>query len=280
MYAQLGNIIFEGLKGFRSYEETRASSYAEHQLIGGKPRLQRTGSQLMELNFGMKLHSMFCNPEAEIRALEVARENGDVLPLVTGAGFFVGQFVILSFRVSQTRTNSRGEIIVAEVTVELKETAEPSATGIADGFASILSAPLLVEPIVARSGAASAMSAELMQTTAQAAQIDANMAAADGNPTARPVKNRDTLRRLQDMKEGLDRLQAGINDAGNLVNQLLDFRQNILATKRAVENLESFTKINDFESAMQANRDLQGATRQMSSSGSVLTKFTASRRAA
>jgi len=42
MYAQLGNISFEGLKGFSDLARKRAAEYAEFALINSDPVLQRT----------------------------------------------------------------------------------------------------------------------------------------------------------------------------------------------------------------------------------------------
>ena len=94
MYAQLGDIRFEGLKGFNSWERTQGADLAEMQRIGGKPRLQRTSTPLDTIRLTIRLNILFCNPRAEFDRLSQACADGQVLPLITGRGRLVGDFVI------------------------------------------------------------------------------------------------------------------------------------------------------------------------------------------
>jgi Phage P2 GpU len=72
MYAQLGNIIFEGLKGFTSFEESYAVNYAQHERIKGKPRLEPVGDNLDTISFEMYLHADFTDPDEAIETLRTA----------------------------------------------------------------------------------------------------------------------------------------------------------------------------------------------------------------
>lgn len=121
MYAQLGNIRFEGLKGFTSLEETFGVNYAQHERINGKPRLQAVGDVLDTLSFSMYLHKEFTDPEADIEALRIAMIDRQILPLVLGNGRVVGSFVIPSFSKTTLFTDKLGNIIEATIAVELLE---------------------------------------------------------------------------------------------------------------------------------------------------------------
>lgn len=121
MYAQLGNIRFEGVKGFTSLEESFGVNYVQHERIKGKPRLEFTGGILDTVSFGMNLHSSFTNPEDDIEAIKVYMLNKEVLPLVLGNGRLVGNFVIPSFKKNTVQTDPSGNIISATLTVELLE---------------------------------------------------------------------------------------------------------------------------------------------------------------
>lgn len=121
MYAQLGNIRFEGAKGFTSLEESFGVNYAQHERIKGKPRLEFTGGILDITSFNLNLHSSFTNPEKDIDDLMVYMANREILPLILGNGKLVGNFVITNLKKATTQTDPSGNIILATLGVELLE---------------------------------------------------------------------------------------------------------------------------------------------------------------
>ncbi len=121
MYAQLGNIRFEGTKGFTTFEESFGVNYAQHDRINGKPRLESVGDILDSITFDMYLNSAFTNPEEDIEALRVAMVNREVLPLILGNGTVIGNFVIPSFTKSTSAADASGNIIEVTLSVELLE---------------------------------------------------------------------------------------------------------------------------------------------------------------
>lgn len=121
MYAILGTVQFEGLKSFSEFIEIRKANYAEHALIAGRPKLQRVGTNLAEISIGIRLHSGFCDPEAEIAALNGYVESGEVLPLVLGNGRVLGNFVLVDTNTKYTKALPNGDIITAEIQLNLKE---------------------------------------------------------------------------------------------------------------------------------------------------------------
>lgn len=118
MFAQLGNIVFEGIKGFEAFAHKLEASYAQHALITGKPKIERTGTALDELDITINLHSAFTVPEDDIKALDAARINGDILTLTLGTGTVVSDFVIVSIENKLQKTDKNGAIV--GVTLELK----------------------------------------------------------------------------------------------------------------------------------------------------------------
>lgn len=127
MYAQLGSIQFDGLKGFSSFEHAMSTKYAEVPLIDGKPRLQRIGDELDEVAFTMLLHANFCDPEYEFQQLDLQRRKGAVLPLLNGEGLFYGNFVISELRKGIVQTGRTGYAVHIEVAVTLREYFDPKA---------------------------------------------------------------------------------------------------------------------------------------------------------
>lgn len=121
MYAQLGNIRFEGSKGFSSFTEGFGVNYAQHERIQGKPRLESVGDVLDTKSFSMYLHSAFSNPEQDIETLKKSMRDREILTLVLGTGVVAGNFVIPSMNVTTEFTDPNGGLISATIAVELLE---------------------------------------------------------------------------------------------------------------------------------------------------------------
>jgi hypothetical protein len=64
MFITLGTIGFGKLLGPSGFEGKLAISYAEHQVIEGKPLLQYTGDGLGEISLSFLFHADFCDPQA------------------------------------------------------------------------------------------------------------------------------------------------------------------------------------------------------------------------
>ena len=126
MFAQLGSIPFQGLKGFTQFAEGRSTNIAQHARIEGKPRLQRVGSNLHELNVSILLHASFTNPETDFATLDEARETSEILPLVLKNGVYVGDYVITSIDRDILQTDALSNIVSMAVTMQLIESYNPS----------------------------------------------------------------------------------------------------------------------------------------------------------
>jgi phage protein U len=156
MYAQLGNIRFEGLRGFTSLGREREATFAELPLLDGKARLQRLGSALDAIKFDMLLRREFTDPVADLAEMNDLRENGEVLPLLTGDGAFIGNFVITRLTDSTDETDTTGVPVSITISVELKEFVDPNPEATADADAkkaAFATSPQKVVPVtVERAG--------------------------------------------------------------------------------------------------------------------------------
>lgn len=121
MYCQLGNIVFENLKTFTDYSKTGSTVFAEHPLLDGKPRLQKTGLSLSEISLQIRFHVSFCNPADELDKLKTARDSGEILPLLYGNGKLEGDFVITEISETIEDADSQGNIFSYNLYVSLKE---------------------------------------------------------------------------------------------------------------------------------------------------------------
>jgi phage protein U len=154
MYAQLGSTIFEGLKSFTGVSSVRETNFAELPLIEGKPKLQRIGTKLENISINMLLSIDFCVPQDEIDSLDASREAGEILPLISGNGLYVGNFVIKTIRKNELHTTPEGDIMQVDLQVDLVEhydadLANSIAVGaINTGFAMAQNDPPLFAPII------------------------------------------------------------------------------------------------------------------------------------
>lgn len=121
MFSQLGNIKFEALTSPESFSKTDGSVYAEHALIGLKPRLQPVGHELEEISLSVRFRAEFINPANAILELKKRKDQFEILPYVTGTGRFLGDYVIISIGESHNVCLPDGELIEASVELTLKE---------------------------------------------------------------------------------------------------------------------------------------------------------------
>lgn len=153
MYAQLGDIVYQALVGFQTFDQVKEESYAEHPLINGKPRLQKIGSKLDTVSLGIRLHKMFTDPDVELNKLEQYRKNGEILALIMGDGRIIGDFVINSMTISHKQMTPDGGILLVELTLDLKEYFSPdrdaaaSNAAVNNGFANSQNTPPVTNPV-------------------------------------------------------------------------------------------------------------------------------------
>ncbi|BAK75382.1 putative phage tail assembly protein, P2 GpU family [Pseudogulbenkiania sp. NH8B] len=125
MFALLGEIQFELITHFDGLEINRATKYARHEVLDGKPILQRTGEELDELTIELAFHEYYCDPEAELKKLDEARRAGKSMPLIWGHGVIEGQFVIEKIRVTEQTATQFGKVTSLSASVSLLEYVEP-----------------------------------------------------------------------------------------------------------------------------------------------------------
>lgn len=121
----LGDIIFKGQYGPKQLSTQHAARYANTALVNGGTVLQKTGNELIGLSFEIYLHFSFADVASSILAFETARESGAALPLSSDEGEQFGDFVILSYSVTRSRTNATGETVEATISLSLSEYTDP-----------------------------------------------------------------------------------------------------------------------------------------------------------
>lgn len=107
IYATYGDIEFQ-LGVIDTLSVRAGMSYAEHALIDSKPRLQCTGSKLLDLPIRAFLDIEFCMPRTAADALRAAMESKTANAFVLANGDVLGDFVITDYSETVERTADDG----------------------------------------------------------------------------------------------------------------------------------------------------------------------------
>lgn len=125
MFALLGTIQFKLITYFDGIEVNKATKFARHEVLDGKPILQRTGDELDEISIELAFHDYYCDPATELKRLDDARLAAEAMPLIWGNGVVEGQFVIEKLRVTGQTATRFGELTSVSASVSLIEYVEP-----------------------------------------------------------------------------------------------------------------------------------------------------------
>lgn len=123
-----GDIVFEAssesIRTFQGLQQQNAARYAEHDIIGKKPKLEFLGPGLEEISFKMQLMAYLgVEPDAELRALQEMRDKGEVGQLVFGETK-IAKFVITSISSQEGPRNKDGLPTWIEADLTIKEYVE------------------------------------------------------------------------------------------------------------------------------------------------------------
>jgi len=237
MYAQLGEIEFQRLKGFSELSDTSEASYAEHELIGGKPRLQRTGSALREVNITLQFHASFCNPTLQHRALEAYLESGETLPLLYGNGRFEGNFVLQSIGRTVTQADARGNFLALSCELVLKEVIgynrlqSSKKRARAKAFAREANRPLPINTLTGLENpllAVTNQATEAVQAQTQASKKATSITKVSDLKTDEIDRARTAGKRVQEEKDALGHFTEAVAKALDLLDQAAHAERQLL----------------------------------------------------
>jgi phage protein U len=265
MYAILGDIKFEGYKGFAEFSGSNETVLSEHAVIEGKPRLQRTGEKLEEISLKFLLHSTYSNPEKELEILQGYRRDGVVLPFVSGDGYTYGDFVLKSINRTLVQTNNEGAIIGIEVELTLVEYFVPGQKAKPANEKLAIKAPAIsVTPLMPKPTDPQQIAANLKVINTQSAAMDKELKDAQRVPSK-------TDRALREAKKRIDRIRdslAVIEEVGSNTRDVINIYDSMKGQADAVasqtEALAIFVEDGDINSAVGASAQLRNAYGKLS----------------
>lgn len=126
VFLLLGDIGFGKLVSPTGFDSRLAISYAEHQVIEGKPLLQYTGHGLGEISLSFLFHADFCKPQMVWDDLITLATSHKAFPLSQGNGLLLGKFVIADISRTTSYAAEDGTLYAFECKLNLKEYADPA----------------------------------------------------------------------------------------------------------------------------------------------------------
>lgn len=283
MYAQLGDIIFEGLKGFTGYRAKYAQQLAQHALIDGKPKLQKTGDALDELQVDMTFHRSFCNPESEIAKLKQYVLDGAILPLITGTGETVGNFTVASMDVSVSHTGPSGLLVLSTVSVNLLEASDSDQLGAAISAAKkVAFAVLPNSPVRSLSlkavGPGLAVASSLKSANAHQIAGKKSLDQAKVNTPIQAAELRKAKDSFKKVKSSMDSFRDGIAQIRGTINNVTTILAAAESVKTYADNTVAAIEAGDIDAALAASNDVEQGIIATTSQSSQIIVLTASRR--
>lgn len=125
MIGTFGPVTFtsssSAVRTFSDFQRSRSYRFAKHDVLSGKPKLERIAPELDSVSFNMRFdiaHGV--DPKAELATLETILLAGEAHNLMVG-GTPLGLFVIEKMDEDWRRLDGRGLLIVASVNLQLTE---------------------------------------------------------------------------------------------------------------------------------------------------------------
>lgn len=128
MIGTFGPVVFtsstNAVRTFSNLERSKSYRFAQHNVLIGKPRLEAIAPDLDTISFNMRFDlALGIDPASELIKLGGIIEAGAPQALVVGDNM-LGLFVVEKLSEDWRRIDGRGQIIVASVSLQLKEYAE------------------------------------------------------------------------------------------------------------------------------------------------------------
>jgi phage protein U len=120
-YAQLGDIVFEVVGPITGVESKCGFTFAQHDVIESKPRLQATGDELEVLTLTLAFNSTINDPVTAYADLVSVAAAHQAMPFVFAGGQILGRYVISEIDDTIDHTDTRGAVTRRTTRVTLTE---------------------------------------------------------------------------------------------------------------------------------------------------------------
>ena len=120
-WGYLGKVKFRLLSSPSILERDVVYKFAEHHLIGSKPKLQNVGQELDIVNIEIEFNEHFCNPEEKADEIEKYAREQQPLSFVLQSGRNFGYFIIDRINSLVKGTHQDGQIKIINLALSLRE---------------------------------------------------------------------------------------------------------------------------------------------------------------
>lgn len=123
----LGSVVFvatqDTIRTFQDFTRSGASRYADHEILGQKPKTQWLGPGLDTISFTMRFDAQYgLNPRKEMNQLVELERAGKALSLtIGGVGIGVYMWVITALEQKWDVIDNQGYVLKGTVNITLKE---------------------------------------------------------------------------------------------------------------------------------------------------------------
>lgn len=292
MYAQLGDIIFEGLYGPEEHVRKDSVSLPQHKRINRMNKSQFTGIDNGELKLSFKLHNSFIDVEDAIERFRKYRETATHLRYITGSGTVVGTFIIKKTKEKQLHAKSNGDLIYAKLEVELIETAYSSQknnaiqSALANRSNSPVALPIRPVPTPATLGVEAAVQISVARSSASqgsAAISAASSASASASRTATELdKAREAvITARENMADAHAKVQAfedTVNQAQGYIANIQTAINNAQTLEQYIDGFDPLDPVGSLNNINNANTEFMSSVAVMTNTTQPLAAWTGSRR--
>lgn len=266
MFLQLGSIIFSGLFGPKSFSsEGDEAVFAEHELIGGKSRLQPTGDTLQEITMEVVMRVEFCNPDEQLKAIKKAKDNKTILPLLWGNGKYINDYVIISYPYSINQALPDGTPLEISLSITLKEYVSYNkleqlqleerkkafAIGDKNPVISRKSQPEDINKVVSRN---------ITETQQQIAKTDRLISDYNNNASKRNELAKKISDTTDKIKDKVSKLNDNLENVREDVNKVTAIKAAAVSVVTAAQGIKSLFPVDDVKKLMDANTYLQSTS--------------------
>jgi hypothetical protein len=271
MYAQIGDIVLSNQYGFSGFSDEYGVAIVEQPLIDNKPRLQRTGTNLIKLNFSIVLHKTFVNIEDEVNKFQSLVVNTTPVEITLGTGVLLGNFILTNLKRTIDKTLSDGTVF--ECTIEIQATEYPYDIVSNSGTALTENSPVSVASVPVKMSLAGQIGTDVRDSQTLSKGVSNDLRSAQLQPEKRAAKMKQTILKIQQIDKKLVNVYTLTSNVLRLANEANSLKSRITKARGDLARLKSFCQINDVESAMSANNDFQS---NMQNVGGLTAPFTKS----
>lgn len=266
MYLQIDDIVFKGLFTPSTMEHQDTTTWAQHDLINAKPLLQPAGNDLEEISFEIKLRAEYCNPQLVHLQLKQKKDTYTICPVVTGAGRYLGDFVITELTHNIITSFTDGTVIESMVAIKLREYVvadklqQQQSAARKQAFAVGDKKPVSVGAI---------QSPTVTQFAGRDLSVASSLSSVVDRKSSEYVNNiserQSIADKIQSALNKMDERMQSVNDALNNIELLDDITAIASSVNTVRQRINDFTfPISSLDDLRTNNRNLQAAMRSLS----------------